>query len=158
MLKKRRFTPMLLSFGLTASLAGGSMVQAAEPAPPAAKPAESQPAQSATPAKQEWQFATGEHWSKATDTERRAYVLGILNMAMVEYQLSGPSPKHRTTVPRLVKALDGMTVSQLAEKVNAYYQANPDQQQRAVFEVIWFELVAPGTKPEGSSPSKTKKG
>ena len=158
MLKKRRFTTTLLSLGLITGLAGGSMAQAAEPAKPAAKPAESPPAQSATPAKQEWVFATGEHWSKATDTEKRAYVLGILNMAMVEYQLSGPSPKHRTTVPRLVKALDGMTVSQLAEKVNAYYQANPDQQQRAVFEVIWFELVAPGTKPATSSAPKAQKG
>lgn len=157
MLKKRRFTTTLLSLGLTASLAAWSTVQAAEPAP-AAKPAESPPAQSASPAKQEWQFATGEHWSKATDTERRAYIVGILNMAMVEYQLSGPSPKHRTTVPKLVKTLDGMTVPQLAEKVNAYYQANPDQQQRAVFEVIWFELVAPGTKPETSSASKAQKG
>jgi len=138
---KRRTT--LLALGLVAGLAGWSMAQAAEPAKPAAKPAESSPAQSATPAKQEWRMPTGEHWSQATDTERRAYVLGILNMAMVEYQLSGPNPKHRTTVPRLVKALDGMTVAQLAEKVNAYYQANPDQQQRAIFEVIWFELVAP---------------
>jgi hypothetical protein len=79
-------------------------------------------------------------------------------MAMVEYQLSGPDPKYRTTVPRLVKALDGMTVSQITEKVNAYYQANPDKQQRAVFEVIWFELVAPGTKPEPSSTPKANKG
>jgi hypothetical protein len=93
MLKNRHFTTTLLSFGLAASLAGWSMAQAAEPAPPAAKPAESQPEQAAPPAKQEWLFANGEHWSKAADTEKRAYVLGILNMAMVEYQLSGPSPK-----------------------------------------------------------------
>jgi hypothetical protein len=158
MLIKRRFTTTLLSLGLAAGLAGWSTARAADPAPPAAKPAESQPAQSTTPAKQEWLFATGEHWSKATDTEKRAYVLGILNMAMVEYQLSGPSPKHRTTVPRLVKALDGMTVPQLAEKVNAYYQANPDQQKRPVFEVIWFELVAPGAKPATSSAPKAQKG
>ena len=157
MLKQHRFITKLFAFGLVAGLAGWSMAQAAEPAPPAAKPAESPPAQAAPPAKQEWLFATGEHWSKAADTEKRAYVLGILNMAMVEYQLSGPNPKHRTTVPRLVKALDGMTVSQLAEKVNAYYQANPDQQQRAVFEVIWFELVAPGTKPAASSAPKAQK-
>jgi hypothetical protein len=153
---KHRLTVTRLSLGLIAGLASWSTIQAAEPA--AAKPAESPPAQSATPAKQEWPFVTGEHWSKATDTERRAYIVGILNMAMVEYQLSGPSPKYRTTVPRLVKALDGMTVSQLAEKVNAYYQANPDQQKQAVFEVIWFELVAPGTKPEPSSAPKAQKG
>ncbi|MDG4595279.1 MAG: hypothetical protein P9F75_06240 [Candidatus Contendobacter sp.] len=144
---KRRFTTTLLSLGLAAGLAGGSMAQAAETAPPAAKPAESQPAQSATPAKQEWRIPTGEHWSKATDTERRAYLLGILNMAMVEYQLTGPNPKHRTTVPRLVKALDGMAVPQIVETVDAYYKANPDKQQQPIIEVIWFQMVVPKTGP-----------
>ena len=146
----------LLSLGLATGLAGWSPAQAAEAAKSTAKSAESQPAQLAAPAKQEWRIPTGERWSNATDTERGAYVLGILNMAMVEYQLTGPKPKHRTTVPRLVKALDGMTVPRLAEKVNAYYQANPDQQKRAVFEVIWFELVAPGTRTETSGAAKAK--
>ncbi|MFO1423806.1 MAG: hypothetical protein U1F70_09170 [Candidatus Competibacteraceae bacterium] len=144
---KRRFTTTLLSLGLAAGLTGWSMAQAAETAPPAAKPAESQPAQSATPAKQEWRIPTGEHWSKATDTERRAYLLGILNMAMVEYQLTGPNPKHRTTVPRLVKALDGMAVPQIVETVDAYYKANPDKQQQPIIEVIWFQMVVPKTGP-----------
>jgi hypothetical protein len=127
---KRRFTTTLLALGLAAGLTGWSTAQAAETAPPAAKPAESPPTQSASPAKQEWRVPTGEHWSKATDTERRAYLLGILNMAMVEYQLTGPTPKHRTTVPKLVKALDGMTVPQIVGTVDAYYKANPDQQRR----------------------------
>ena len=140
MLTKRRFTTALLSLGLVAGLAGGSVAQAA-------KPTESEPAQSATPAKQEWRMPTGEHWSKATDTERRAYVLGILNMAMVEYQLSGPHPKHRTTVPRLIEAMDGMAVPQIVETVDAYYKANSDKQQQPVIEVIWFQMVAPKASP-----------
>ena len=90
---------------------------------------------------------TGEHWSKATDTERRAYVLGILNMAMVEYQLSGPNPRHRTTVPRLVKALDGMAVPQIVETMDAYYKANPDKQQQPIIEAIWFQMVVPKASP-----------
>ena len=158
MLKNRRFTTTLFSLGLIAGLAGWSTVQAAETAPPAAKPAESPPAQSATPAKQEWRMPTGEHWSKATDTERRAYVLGILNMAMVEYQLSGPNPKHRTTVAKMVKALDGMAVPQIVETVDAYYKANPDKQQQPIIEVIWFQMVAPKAKPEESSTPKANKG
>jgi hypothetical protein len=46
----------------------------------------------------------------------------------------------------MVKALDGMTLRQIMAAVDAYYTANPDQQQRPVFEVIWFELVAAKTK------------
>lgn len=148
MLTKRRFTTTLLSLGLVTGLAGGSIAQAAEPAKPA-KPAESQSAQSTTPAKQEWRMPTGEHWSKATDTERRAYVLGILNMAMVEYQLTGTHPRRRTSIPDLIKALDGMSVPQIVEKVDSYYKANPDQMNQSVFEVIWFQLVKP--KAEKSS-------
>ena len=55
-------------------------------------------------------------------------------------------------------ALDGMAVPQIVEKVDAYYQANPDQQQRPILEVIWFEMVAPGTKPATSSAPKAQKG
>jgi hypothetical protein len=147
MLTKRLFTTTLLSLGLAASLAGWSIARAADSAKSTAKPAASQPAQTEAPAKQEWRIPTGEHWSKATDTERRAYVLGILNMAMVEYQLSGPNPKHRTTVPKLVKALDGMAVPQIVETIDAYYKANPDKQQQPIIEVIWFQMVAPKIIP-----------
>ena len=143
MLKKSRFATTLLSLGLATGLAGWSPAQAAEAAKSTAKSAESQPAQSAVPAKQEWRIPTGERWSNATDTERGAYVLGILNMAMVEYQLTGPKPKHRTTVPHLIKALDGMAVPQIVETVDAYYKANPDKQQEPIIEVIWFQMVKP---------------
>jgi len=159
MLTKRLSTAMLLSLGLVINLAGGS-AQAAEPAPPAAKPAEVQSAQSTMPARTEWRMPNGEHWAKATETERRAYLLGVLNMAMIEYQLSGPAPKHRTTVNKIVKTLDGMAVPQIAEKIDAYYKTNPDKQQQSVFEVIWFEMVAPkaDVKPEESSKSKANEG
>ena len=149
MLKKQRFATTLLALGLTAGLVPSwTTAQAANPAPPAAKSAESQPAQAAAPAKkEEWLIPTGERWSNATETERRAYVLGILNMAMVEYQLTGPNPKHRTTVPKLVKALDGMTVPQIVETIDAYYKANPDKQQQPIIAVIWFQMVAPKASP-----------
>lgn len=158
MLINRRFTTTLLSLGLAAGLAGWSTAQAADPAPPAAKPAASQPAQTeASAKKEEWLIPTGERWSNATETERRAYVLGILNMAMVEYQLTGPNPKYRTTVPKLVNALDGMTVPQIVETVDAYYKANPDKQQQPIIEVIWFQMVEPkvGAKPAKAGSSKT---
>lgn len=144
---KRHFTTTLLSLGLAASLAGWSTARAADPAPPTAKSGETSPAQTAAPAKKEWLIPNGGHWSNGTETEKRAYVLGILNMAMVEYQLTGPNPKHRTTVPKLVKALDGMAVPQIVEALDAYYKANPDKQQQPIIEVIWFQMVAPKVGP-----------
>jgi len=125
----------LLSAGLALALIGGPVVQAAQPKSAVVKSAASQ--------KEEWLIPTGEHWSKATEVERRAYVLGILNLAMIEYQLTGSNPKYRTTVPHLVKALDGMTVPRIVETVDAYYTANPDKQQEPIIEVIWFQMVKP---------------
>ncbi|MDS4019818.1 MAG: hypothetical protein RKR03_04810 [Candidatus Competibacter sp.] len=142
-----RFTKTLFSLGLAASLSGSIAVHAADPASPTAKSGETSPAQTAAPAKKEWLLPNGGHWSNGTETEKRAYVLGILNMAMVEYQLTGPNPKHRTTVPKLVKALDGMAVPQIVETVDAYYKANPDKQQQPIIEVIWFQMVAPKAGP-----------
>jgi hypothetical protein len=139
---KQLFAKTIMTLGLTASLFGWVGVQAADPAPSADKPAESQ----STPAKKDLPFPNSSEWSTATEREKLAYLLGIMNMALVEYQLSGPNPKHRTTVARMVKALDGMTLRQILEKVDAYYKANPDKQQQTVFEVIWFELVAPNVK------------
>jgi len=94
----------------------------------------------------------GEKWSTATEREKLAYLLGIMNMAMVEYQLTGPTPKHRTTVPKLVKSLDGMTLQQMMGTVDTYYKANPDQQKRPIFEVIWFEIVAPKASAKSQEP------
>ncbi|HRX70035.1 MAG: hypothetical protein KDJ22_05235 [Candidatus Competibacteraceae bacterium] len=123
----------ILTLGLIASLAVWTPVQATEPAVASAY---------ANPVK-ELPFPGGKEWPTATEREKMAYLLGILNMAMVEYQLTGPNPKHRTTVAKLVESLDGMTLRQIMKTVDAYYQANPDQQQRPIFEVIWFEMVEP---------------
>lgn len=133
MLLIQRSMKALFSISLVASLAGWTPVHAAEPKTPPA---------SAKPVK-ELPFPGGKEWPTATEREKMAYLLGILNMAMVEYQLTGPNPKHRTAVEKLVESLDGMTLRQIMQTVDAYYQANPDQQQRPIFEVIWFEMVQP---------------
>ncbi|MCP5159922.1 MAG: hypothetical protein H6974_07690 [Gammaproteobacteria bacterium] len=123
----------LFSISLIAGLAAWAPVQAAEPATPLAR---------VKPVK-ELPFPGGKEWPTATEREKIAYLLGILNMAMIEYQFTGPNPKHRTAVEKLVESLDGLSLHQIMETVDAYYQANPDQQQRPIFEVIWFEMVEP---------------
>ena len=135
----RRFTPVLLSLSLAAMLVSGTMAQAAETAPSTASAS----------AKVDLSFPDGENWAPATEREKMAYLLGIRDMAAAEYQLTGPNPKRRTLVEKWVESLDGMTLRQIMETVDAYYKANPGQQQKPVFEVVWFQLVQPkaGTKP-----------
>ncbi|HRF44722.1 MAG TPA: hypothetical protein PLD30_10870 [Candidatus Competibacteraceae bacterium] len=133
MLILQRSMKALFSIGLAVSLVSWTPAYAAEPAVPPA---------SAKPVK-ELPFPGGKEWPTATEREKMAYLLGILDMAMIEYQLTGPNPKHRSAVENLVESLDGVTLRQIMETVDAYYQANPDQQQRPIFEVIWFEMVQP---------------
>jgi hypothetical protein len=143
MLKKSRFSTTLLSLGLAASLTGWTLVQAAETAPAEASPA---------PAKVDLSFPDGENWSRATEREKMAYLLGVRDMAAAEYQLAGPKPKHRTLVKKWVESLDGMTLRQIMETVDTYYKANPDKQQQTIFEVVWFQMV----EPKVSNPAKTR--
>ncbi|HRY14522.1 MAG: hypothetical protein KDI73_03765 [Candidatus Competibacteraceae bacterium] len=132
-MKKTASKKIILTLGLIANLVAWTPIQAAEPtAPPvSAKPVKELP------------FPGGKEWPTATEREKMAYLLGVLNMALVEYQLTGPNPKNPTMVEKLVKSLKGVTLRQIMETVDAYYQANPDQQQRPIFEVIWFEMVEP---------------
>ncbi len=143
MLTHHRFATTLLALSLTLGLGGWTAAQAADPAAPAVTAAPSQPA----PAKIDLSFPDGEKWSAATEREKMAYLLGIRDMASAEYQLTGPNPKRRTLVEKLVESLDGMTLRQIMEKVDAYYKANPDRQKQTIFEVVWFQLVVPKTGP-----------
>jgi hypothetical protein len=134
MLKKSSFATTLLFLGLTTGLSGWSVAQAAETAPATASPAS---------AKVDLSLPDGEKWAPATEREKMAYLLGLRDMAAVEYQLTGPKPKHRTAAAKWVQALDGVTLRQIMETVDAYYQAHPDKQQQPVFEVVWFQMIEP---------------
>ena len=130
---------VLAAAGLVLMLGAGVPAQAADPAKPALAPMGS----TVTTIKEEWLIPTGVHWMKSTEVEKQSYVLGILNMAMVEYQLTGAAPRHRTSVPGLVKGLEGMTVFQVVDALNDYYKANPGNQQKPVIEAIWGQVVKP---------------
>jgi hypothetical protein len=136
---KSFFSTLLLTLGLSAGLTVWAVAQTAGTG-------------TQTPAveavQEELPFPDGENWPTATEREKLAYLLGIMNLALVEYQLHGPDPKYRTTVSKLVKATDGMTLRQIMETVDTFYQSNPDLQRRPVIEVIWFELVEPKTGPQ----------
>lgn len=144
-----------LALGLTVALMGTPVAQAAESANATA--AGSKPAAAITAAKAELPYPDGEKWITATEREKLAYLLGIMNMAMAEYQLTGPNPKYRTLIPKMVQSLDGKTLREMLRAVDEYYQANPNQRKRSIFEVIWSEIVASkaGGKTQSANPPAT---
>ena len=95
---------------------------------------------------QEVPLVTGEHWTKSTEEMKKAYLVGIANIVLLEMVYEGPNQTSdaQSMLPRLVKGLKGHTLDTVRETLNKWYAANPDKLQRPVIETIWFEMVVPG--------------
>jgi hypothetical protein len=100
--------------------------------------------------------ATGEHWTNATEAEKKAFLFGTLTMVQVVNDLqvkdaAARKPGHKPTPPPTsVKVVSTMTnglsqysISQLIEEIDKWYSTHPDQLKRPLLEVIWFEFAVP---------------
>ena len=97
---------------------------------------------------QEIPLITGEHWTKSTEQNKKAYLVGMTNMLQVEvaYHAGTTPPDAHTVVPRFAKGLKGHTLDGAIAKLDAWYAKNPGRMQQTVVETIWYELVVPGLK------------
>lgn len=97
---------------------------------------------------QEIPLITGEHWTKSTEQNKKAYLVGMTNMLQVEiaYQAGTPVPAAQTVVPRFALGLKGQSLDSAIATLDAWYAKNPGRMQQPVVETIWYELVTPGLK------------
>ena len=93
-------------------------------------------------------LVTGEQWTKSSEDVKKAYLIGIANLAQVEAAYAGNTPPSDTQsiLPRLSMGLQGQTLHSVREGLNRWYAANPGKVQRPVIETIWFEMALPGLK------------
>lgn len=91
-------------------------------------------------------LVTGEHWTKSSDEQKKAYLIGMANLAHVELAYGGTTPTAdaQSIIPRMVKGLKGQTLDGVRDGLTRWYAANPQRLQRPVVETIWFEMVVPG--------------
>lgn len=89
---------------------------------------------------------TGEHWTKSSEEQKKAYLIGIANLLQVETAYFGANPPTdaQSFVPRFAKGLQGETLDSVKLGLDKWYAANPDRLQRPVLETIWFQMVVPG--------------
>ena len=97
---------------------------------------------------QEVVIVTGDHWTKSGNDLKKAYLLGIANLAQVELAYFGNNQPTdaQSFVPRLARGLRGETVDSVRDKIDAWYAANPTRLSRPVLDVVWVEIVVPGLK------------
>jgi hypothetical protein len=91
---------------------------------------------------------TGVHWTKSTEEQKKAYLVGIANIAEIElaYQGTNHLADDQTLLPRMARGLKGQTLDSVREGLNKWYAANPGRLDRPVIETIWYEMVVPGLK------------
>jgi len=94
-------------------------------------------------------MATGEHWSTATEREKRAYLLGMGTILEIEHEFQAGDPPEPGTsvVPPLVNGLSDYTLEGLTRNLDQWYADNPDGLERPVIEVIWTEFALPNLAP-----------
>lgn len=95
---------------------------------------------------------TGVHWTKSSEDQKKAYLIGIANIAQIEiaYEGTNQPSDEQSIIPRLARGLKGQTLDSVREALNRWYAANPARLDRPVIETIWYELVVPGLKKNGN--------
>lgn len=93
-------------------------------------------------------MVTGEHWSTATEREKRAFLLGMATILELEQEFqAGTPPKPGTSlVPPMINGLDDFTLEGLTRGLDQWYSDNPNGVNRAVVEVIWSEFALPNLR------------
>lgn len=98
---------------------------------------------------QEIPLITGKQWTESSEQTKKAYLVGIANLAQVDlaYYEGKPPADSQSIIPRLARGLKGQTLDSVRQGLDRWYAANPQKLQRPVLETIWFEMVVPGLQP-----------
>ena len=97
---------------------------------------------------QEIPIVSGDQWTKSSSDAKKAYLIGIANLAHVEMAYFGSTPPSdaQSFIPRMRQGLRGETLDSVGKKLDAWYAANPTRLSRPVLDVMWGEIVVPGLK------------
>lgn len=86
---------------------------------------------------------TGEHWTKSTVQERKAFLIGAATIIELEQEVQGATPPPKTTIDVWCKGLSAYNFDEMLAAIDRWYAANPDKVARPVVEVMWYELAKP---------------
>jgi hypothetical protein len=87
-------------------------------------------------------------WQRMSADAGVTYILGLGNLVEYErHQLAdSPPAMSKSFLPHLARGLSGISVNEVASRVDAYYAAHPDQLKRPVVNTIFQAIVLPRLK------------
>jgi hypothetical protein len=107
---------------------------------------------SVSAADRELPIVTGEHWTGASEQQKKSFLIGMATMIEIEQEAQGQNPpqivRDHSFIPQLSEGLSHYTITTAMQAINEWYAKNPDQVARPVMEVIWFELTLPNLKSQ----------
>ncbi len=82
---------------------------------------------------------TGKDWVASTSDVKGAFLVGAGTIIDVEqeYQGNNPQSDDQSSIPTLVKGLNGLTLRDIQNHIDRYYRDNPTKLDRQVILVIW---------------------
>ncbi|MEM7171049.1 MAG: hypothetical protein AAF530_12825 [Pseudomonadota bacterium] len=87
----------------------------------------------------------GTHWQQMEEDQKIAFLAGMMQLVEFERQLSGGTfpAGEKSLVPPLAKGAKGHTIGDMVVKLDEYYQANPDNSDRAVLHALFQAVILP---------------
>jgi hypothetical protein len=90
-------------------------------------------------------FADGNDWQRASPDQKQAFLFGIANAISVAIGWDARHvPENQTTFSRRARdGLAGVSLGEVAQRVDAWYAANPGRLDTPVVAVMWLDIAKP---------------
>lgn len=94
-------------------------------------------------------------WNASSEQEQYSFLAGVVSMFELEKEWQGQRgllPLNQSMIGSWGMGMDGMSIKNIRNTVNAYSINHPNEGDRLVLEVLWREFVQPklqGTSPDG---------
>lgn len=86
----------------------------------------------------------GYHWQHSERGEKLAFLYGASSVVAIDQLIAtkqGTEPS--LFVVAWMEAFGNSSLRQVQEKIDAWYGAHPEESNRGVFDVLWYEFMAP---------------
>lgn len=86
----------------------------------------------------------GSMWLKSSTETRKVFLIGAGNMVALENAYAKKKGTPPPTVGTMAaKAVEGMTLDEVSDRITRWYEANPTRQDVPVMGVLWMDIVKP---------------
>jgi len=96
----------------------------------------------------EAKLLTGDVWQKMSKDEKVAFIWGAGQIVTIEQAIMDklPEMQQENFSAKVVEGMADTEMNQVVSTIDGFYAANPDKLDRAVFRVIWDEMIRPNIK------------